>query len=65
MLTYMYNKRVTSNCQGKRGKQQLDKKRLELIQDNILSNFGHWKAMKTMLKLGMTVAGPLTREGGN
>ncbi len=26
MFTYMCNERVTSNCQGKRGKQQLDKK---------------------------------------
>ncbi len=31
---FTYNERVTSNCQGKRGKQQLDKKRLKLIQDN-------------------------------
>lgn len=33
---FTYDERLTSNCQGKRGKKQLDKKRLEVIRENTL-----------------------------
>ena len=33
---FTYDERLTSNCQGKRGKKPLDKKRLEVIRKNTL-----------------------------
>ena len=33
---FTYDERLTSNCQGKRGKKQIDKKRLEVIRQNTL-----------------------------
>ena len=61
---FTYNERHTSNSQGKQGKKQLDKKRLEVIQENTLK-LRPLENKEDEVRAWYDCQGPFLKAGGN